>query len=56
MNETDVADVSLEEMDKQSHLILREGHATVAAFIAEPVMGAGGVIVPPEGYFEEIQL
>jgi L-2,4-diaminobutyrate transaminase len=36
-------------------LILREGHATVAAFIAEPVMGAGGVIVPPEGYFEEIQ-
>lgn len=32
-----------------------EGPDTVAAFIAEPVMGAGGVIVPPEGYFEEIQ-
>ncbi len=29
-----------------------EGPDTVAAFIAEPVMGAGGVIVPPEGYFE----
>ncbi|SET39774.1 aminotransferase [Oceanicella actignis] len=35
-------------------LIEREGPDTVAAFIAEPVMGAGGVIVPPEGYFEEI--
>ncbi|MCB1741509.1 MAG: aminotransferase class III-fold pyridoxal phosphate-dependent enzyme, partial [Gammaproteobacteria bacterium] len=28
---------------------------TVAAFIAEPVMGAGGVIVPPAGYFQKIQ-
>ena len=36
-------------------LIEREGPETVAAFIAEPVMGAGGVIVPPEGYFEAIQ-
>ena len=36
-------------------LILSEGPETVAAFIAEPVMGAGGVIVPPEGYFEAIQ-
>lgn len=35
-------------------LILEEGPDTVAAFIAEPVMGAGGVIVPPEGYFEAI--
>src|SRR5262245_14729946 len=35
-------------------LILREGPDTVAAFIAEPVMGAGGVIVPPEGYFPAI--
>lgn len=31
--------------------ILREGHDTVAAFIAEPVMGVGGVIVPPAEYF-----
>jgi len=31
-----------------------EGPETVAAFIAEPVMGAGGVIVPPEGYFEAV--
>ncbi|MEM9098979.1 MAG: aminotransferase, partial [Pseudomonadota bacterium] len=35
-------------------LILAEGPETVAAFIAEPVMGAGGVIVPPEGYFKAI--
>jgi putrescine aminotransferase len=31
--------------------ILREGQDTVAAFIAEPVMGVGGVIVPPDDYF-----
>lgn len=36
-------------------LILREGPETVAAFIGEPVMGAGGVIVPPTGYWEAIQ-
>ena len=35
--------------------ILREDPETVAAFIAEPVMGAGGVIVPPRTYFEKIQ-
>jgi 4-aminobutyrate--pyruvate transaminase len=35
-------------------MILREGPDTVAAFIAEPVMGAGGVIVPPKTYFEKI--
>ncbi len=35
-------------------LILREGPETCAAFIAEPVMGAGGVIMPPHGYFEKI--
>lgn len=36
-------------------LILEHGPETVGAFIAEPVMGAGGVITPPEGYFSEIQ-
>ena len=35
-------------------LILAEGPDTVAAFFAEPVMGAGGVIVPPAGYFPKI--
>ncbi len=36
-------------------LILAEGPDTVAAMWAEPIMGAGGVIVPPRGYFEAIQ-
>ncbi|MBM3566311.1 MAG: aminotransferase class III-fold pyridoxal phosphate-dependent enzyme, partial [Alphaproteobacteria bacterium] len=36
-------------------MILAEGPDTVAAFFAEPVMGAGGVIVPPRTYFERIQ-
>ena len=36
-------------------LILAEGPETIAAMIAEPVNGAGGVIVPPAGYFEAVQ-
>jgi len=36
-------------------MILREGPDTVGAFIAEPLQGAGGVIVPPAGYFPAIQ-
>ena len=36
-------------------LILAEGPETVAAFIGEPVMGAGGVVVPPAGYWQKIQ-
>ena len=36
-------------------LILREGPETIAAFIAEPIIGAGGVIVPPAGYYEKVQ-
>ncbi|ABS62420.1 aminotransferase class-III [Parvibaculum lavamentivorans DS-1] len=40
---------NLEEM------IIREDPETVAAFIAEPIMGAGGVVIPPAGYFEKIQ-
>ena len=35
--------------------IVRAGPETVAAFIAEPVMGAGGVIVPPLGYYPAVQ-
>jgi L-2,4-diaminobutyrate transaminase len=41
-----------EELDQ---LIQREGPDTVAAFIAEPVMGAGGVLVPPATYFAKVQ-
>jgi 4-aminobutyrate--pyruvate transaminase len=35
-------------------MIEREDPATIAAMIVEPVMGAGGVIMPPEGYFDAI--
>lgn len=36
-------------------LIVAEGPDTVAAFIAEPIMGVGGVIIPPNTYFPKIQ-
>jgi 4-aminobutyrate--pyruvate transaminase len=36
-------------------LIVAEGPETIAAFFAEPIMGAGGAIIPPQGYFEKIQ-
>ena len=41
--------------DNLEQLILAEGPDTVAAFIAEPVMGTGGIILPPKTYFEKIQ-
>lgn len=37
------------------NLILKEGPETIAAFIAEPITGASGVIVPPTGYYERVQ-
>jgi 4-aminobutyrate--pyruvate transaminase len=46
------ADRLAESLDLQ---IQREDPDTVAAFIAEPVMGAGGVIVPPRTYFDKVQ-
>ena len=36
-------------------LIEREGPDTVGAFIAEPIMGTGGVLVPPRTYFDRVQ-
>ena len=41
--------------DNLEKMILEEGPETCAAFIAEPIQGAGGVIVPPATYFEKIQ-
>src|SRR5690606_10320409 len=50
-----VADFSQRLVDNLEALILKEGPETIAAFIAEPVCGSGGVIVPPEGYFAGVQ-
>jgi putrescine aminotransferase len=41
--------------DELEKAILREGPDTVAAFIAEPVQGAGGLIVPQNDYFPRIR-
>jgi len=53
-NESELA-FSKRRAKELEDLILAHGPETVGAFIAEPVMGAGGVITPPEGYFTEIQ-
>ena len=49
------ADFVARRAEELEALILAEGPDTIAAMIAEPVSGAGGVIVPPKGYFEAIQ-
>ncbi|AJE45872.1 aspartate aminotransferase family protein [Celeribacter indicus] len=40
---------------KLEELIAREGADTIAAFIGEPVLGTGGIVPPPAGYWEAIQ-
>jgi len=51
-SERDFARRCAAELDR---LIEAEGPDTVAAFIGEPVMGTGGIVTPPEGYWDEIQ-
>ncbi len=51
-SEEDFATRLADNLDK---MIAAEGPDTVAAFFAEPVMGAGGVIPPPATYFEKVQ-
>ncbi len=41
--------------DKLEELILAEGPETVAAFIGEPLLGTGGIVPPPAGYWQKIQ-
>ncbi len=41
--------------DKLEQMILAEGPETVAAFIGEPVLGTGGIVPPPAGYWQRIQ-
>ena len=40
--------------DELEQTILAEGPDTIAAFIAEPILAGGGVVVPPKGYFEAV--
>ncbi|MEE2692178.1 MAG: aminotransferase [Pseudomonadota bacterium] len=42
-------------IDEIKGVIEREGPETIAAFVAEPVMGVGGVLVPPDGYFPKLR-
>ncbi len=51
-NEQDFASRLADELDK---LIFSEGPETVGAFFTEPIMGSGGVIVPPPTYYEKVQ-
>lgn len=41
--------------DQLEAMILEEGPETVAAMIAEPVLGTGGIVPPPEGYWQAIR-
>jgi adenosylmethionine-8-amino-7-oxononanoate aminotransferase len=47
--------IGIAAANKLEEAIVREGPDTVAAFIAEPVQGAGGVIVPPPDYFQRVR-
>jgi len=56
------ADTAQSEADFVAHcaaelesMIDREGADTIAAFIAEPLLGTGGIVPPPAGYWEAIQ-
>lgn len=49
------ADFATRLVAELEELILREGPETVAAFIAEPVLGAGGAVTPPDTYFQKVQ-
>ncbi|WP_299362735.1 aspartate aminotransferase family protein [uncultured Paracoccus sp.] len=52
MTEVEFTDHCVAELEK---LIEREGADTIAAFIGEPVLGTGGIVPPPKGYWERMQ-
>ncbi|PZU24665.1 MAG: hypothetical protein DI589_04130 [Shinella sp.] len=41
--------------EKLEDLILAEGADTIAAFVGEPILGTGGIVPPPQGYWQAIQ-
>jgi len=53
--DTDPEEFGLERARQLEQKIAELGENKVAAFIAEPVQGAGGVIIPPDSYWPEIQ-
>ncbi|MBO0344368.1 aspartate aminotransferase family protein [Roseibium sp. CAU 1637] len=52
MSEADFTDHCAQKLEE---LIQKEGPDTIAAFIGEPVLGTGGIVPPPEGYWAAIQ-
>jgi L-2,4-diaminobutyrate transaminase len=52
MNESEFVAYCVDELEK---MIALEGADTIAAFIGEPVMGTGGIVPPPAGYWPAIQ-
>lgn len=50
--ETEFTDRLISELEE---LIIREDPDTIAAFVAEPIMSAGGVIIPPKDYYTRLQ-
>jgi 4-aminobutyrate---pyruvate transaminase len=42
-------------IDRLERIIEAEGPETIAAFIGEPILGAGGIIIPPPGYYHRVQ-
>jgi L-2,4-diaminobutyrate transaminase len=53
MTEEDFSIHCANELEK---LILSEGAETIAAFIGEPVLGTGGIVPPPKGYWDAVQM
>ncbi len=51
----DVENYGIRAADAIEEVILREGADTVGAIVLEPVTAGGGVITPPEGYWERVQ-